>query len=182
MSGWSLQMIEDEKTEFIKTLVGLAAIKPGGNQLTKEAYEIWWAAMKDWALTDFKAAASHLASAVEFMPSPYHFRQLKRAAEKTSGEAWTIALKSCTCWRGGETPGGRIDRAVKAIGGYRAIAMADTETALPHIERRFKEAYEELSDVEETREALPQITLRELQNKVQGKRLGDAVRDLLPSN
>lgn len=152
-------MIDTEKQEFIKILIGLAAIKPGGQQLTKESYEIWWSAMKDWPLIDFKAAASHVAKSAEFMPSPFHFEQLKKAGQKTPGEAWTIALKNCACWRGGETPGGRIDRAAAAVGGYRAIAMANFERDAPHIERRFKEAYEDLADVEETRYALPGVVV-----------------------
>lgn len=151
-------MIESDKQEFIRALVGLASIKPGGQQLTKESYEIWWASLQDWGLQDFKKAAAHLALAVEFMPSPFHFAKLKKASEKTSGEAWAIALAKCTCWRGGETPGGRIDRAAQAIGGYRAIAMADTISALPHLERRFKEAYDDLESVDEVRQALPNLS------------------------
>jgi hypothetical protein len=39
--------------------------------------------------------------------------------------------------------------------------MANTERDLPHIQRRFLEAYEELTDVDSVREALPQIAARE---------------------
>ena len=165
-----------DRAEFLKVLNGLAAIK--GKQLAIEALDLWWMSMQSWPLADFKAAASHLVTSCQFMPTPFDFAQLKRAGEPTAGEAWTEAVASCSCWRGGKSPGGRIDRAVRAIGGYRAIAMADMETALPHIERRFKEAYEELCDVEETREQLPQITLSGLQERISGAKMDEAVPKL----
>jgi hypothetical protein len=158
-------MVEADKSEFIRVIVGLAAIKPGGSNLTKESYEIWWNALKSWPLDAFKTAAAQLASTVEFMPSPFHFNQIKKADKPTSGEAWAIALKNCTCWRTGESPGGLIDRAAAAIGGYRTIALADIETSLPHLERRFKEAYAELEDVEESRETVALIEGRKREDK-----------------
>lgn len=169
-----------DRAEFLKVLNGLAAIK--GKQLAIEALDLWWASMQAWDIADFKAAASHLVTSCQFMPTPYDFAQLRRAGELTAGEAWSLALSHCTCWRGGKTPGGRVDRAVRAIGGYHTIAMADIETALPHIERRFKEAYEELCDVEETREQLPQITLSGLQERISRTKVDEAVPRLLQVN
>src|ERR1700759_829480 len=91
--GTGERMIDADKAEFIGVLVGLAAIKPG-KDLTREAYEIWWLAMRDnWTLEHFKSAASHLASSCEFMPSPYHFEQLRKAARQTAGEAFAQALQ-----------------------------------------------------------------------------------------
>lgn len=160
-------MQSGERVEFLKVLNGLAAIK--GKPLAVEALDLWWMSMQSWPLNDFKDAAAHLVTSCQFMPTPYDFEQLRRAGEPTAGEAWAVALANCTCWRGnGKSPGGRIDRAVAAIGGYRAIAMADQETALPHLERRFKEAYDDLSDVEATREALPNLTQPRLQNNWTG--------------
>lgn len=43
--------------------------------------------------------------------------------------------------------------------------MADVERDLPHIQRRFLEAYEELTDVECVREALPAIASPQLSKK-----------------
>jgi len=170
-------MQSSDRAEFLKVLNGLAAIK--GKQLAVEALDLWWMSMQSWSLADFKAAASHLVTSCQFMPTPYDFTQLRRAGEYTAGEAWAIALANCTCWRGGETPGGRIDRAVRAIGGYKTIAFADTETAIPHIERRFKEAYEELCDVEETREQLPQIAMSDVQKRISRAKLDEALRGVL---
>lgn len=146
-----------DRTEFGRLLVALAAMKPGG-KLTDESLELWWLSMADWSLEDFRAAASHLARSVEYMPSPFHFEQLRKAAQTTPSEAWTVALAFCKHWRDPEVqPDGRIARAAAAVGGLRAIAMADTEKDLPHVQRRFLQAYAELSEVEAVREALPQI-------------------------
>jgi hypothetical protein len=145
-----------DRKKFCSTLNGLAAVKPG-KELTPEALEIWWTAMRQWSIEEFVSAASHLASSVEFMPSPFHFEQLRKASKPTTGEAWKTALERCKQWRKGERLDDAIDRAAATVGGYRAIAMADTETALPHIERRFKEAFQELDDVETVREALPHL-------------------------
>lgn len=149
-------MLPSDRPEFLKVLNGIAAMK--SKPLAVEALDLWWLSMKDWPIDEFKAAASHLVKSCQFMPTPYDFEQLKRAAEPTAGEAWAKALASCACWRGAiPSPGGRIDRAAKAVGGYYAIAMADRETALPHVERRFKDAYAELADIDDAREALPEI-------------------------
>ena len=154
-------MTPADKETFCAILNGLAAIKPGG-KLTAEAYEVWWLAMQDWPLDQFRAAAAHLAKSVEFMPSPYHFEQLRKAARPTAGEAWAKAVASCrTAWtpqgyRGGTSGDPLIDRAVHAIGGYAAIAQCDHDK-LHFLERRFAEHYGSIEDAEDVREALPQI-------------------------
>jgi hypothetical protein len=139
-----------DRPEFLRTLNGVAAIK--GKDLTPEALNVWWGAMAAWSIEDFKAAASHLVSACQFMPSPYDFAQLRKAGESTGGEAWVEVLSGRAL-----VPGSRAARAAQIVGGQQAIRHADIETALPHIQRRFLTAYEELSDVDVVREALPQI-------------------------
>ncbi len=47
-----------------------------------------------------------------------------------------------------------IDAAVRAIGGYSAIAMSRTDQT-PHLERRFCEHYEQIRDANEIRAAVP---------------------------
>lgn len=149
-------MLPTDRLEFVRVLNGLAAIKRV--DLTAEAIDLWWAAMARWSLEDFSASASHLVSSCQFMPSPFDFEQLRRASEPTAAEAWIEALSGCVNWRDpGQLPNGRIARAAAAVGGFRAIAMADMERDLPHVQRRFLEAYAELSDVESVRDALPQI-------------------------
>lgn len=139
-----------DRSEFVRVLNGLAAIK--GKDLTPEALSLWWSAMLRWSIEDFKAAASHLVSACQFMPSPYDFEQLRKAGEPTPGEAWERVLSGARL-----EPGSRTERAARIVGGQYAIRHANVEKDLPFIERRFKEAYEDLSDVDHVREALPQI-------------------------
>lgn len=148
-----------ERPEFLKVLIGLAAIKPGCGELTDEALDLWWASMSSWSLVDFKKAAAHLIASCEFMPSPYHFEQLRRAGEKTPSEAWAIALRACRDWSDpSKLPSGRIARAAACVGGFRAIGFTDIKE-LPWVQKRFIEAYEELGDVEPVRYALPSIAV-----------------------
>jgi hypothetical protein len=146
-------MLPTDRVEFVRVLNGLAAIK--GKELTPEALSIWWSAMSSWSMDDFKAAASHLVGACQFMPSPYDFEQLKRAGEPTASEAWLTVLHGYPL-----KPGSREARAAAVVGGQYTIRMANVERDLPHLARRFKDAYDELSDVDSARESLPQFTDR----------------------
>ena len=133
----------------------MSAIKPG-KDLTTEALDMFWAAMSSWTIEDFRAAANHLAANCEFMPNPYHFNQLRKAAKPTAGEAWAKVLDAVrhSTYANGIDP--LIDRAVRAIGGYRAVGMT-TDDGLPFMERRFAEHFETIEDAESTRESVPQI-------------------------
>jgi hypothetical protein len=151
-----------DRTEFLAILNGLAAIKPGV-KLTPEALTLWWSCMRGWSIADFRAAASHLATSMEFMPSPFHFEQLRKAARLPAGEAWDQARRACgTAVQGGHvTQNGScgdelIDRAVRALGGYGVIAMCESDK-LHFLERRFAEHYDAIQDADDTREAVPQI-------------------------
>jgi hypothetical protein len=162
-----------DRVEFVRVLNGLAAIK--GKDLTPEALDLWWSAMSRWSIEDFKGAASHLVTACQFMPSPYDFEQLRRADELTAGEAWVAVITGQPL-----DPDSRTARAVRVVGGQQHCRMANIERDLPHIQRRFMDVYEELSDVETTREALEEFGLRRLQEKVQGGSIVDeAMRPLL---
>jgi len=152
-------MRPEDKQEFVRILNGMAAVKPGG-ELTREAYEMWWNAMRDWTIDEFRAAASHLVKESEFMPNPFHFEQLKKLQRPSKHEAWGEAMKVCLGWRSGEITGDPgIDAAVAHVGGYRALALCD-ESKLPFLERRFLDVYEELCDVSQKRAALPDLTER----------------------
>jgi hypothetical protein len=144
-----------DRGEFMRTLNGLAAIK--GKDLTPEALDVWWSAMRAWALADFKAAASHLVTACQFMPTPYDFAQLNRAGELTAGEAWVRVLSGAPL-----EPDSRTARAARIVGGQTHVRAANIERDLPHIQRRFMDAYDELTDVDETRHALENTGLRRL--------------------
>jgi hypothetical protein len=91
------------------------------------------------------------------MPSPFHFAQLRKASKPTAAEAWATVLKRCLNWRNVIENPDVIDRAVAGIGGYRDIAMADTEHSLPHFQHKFLAAYAELDGAVTVREALPNL-------------------------
>jgi hypothetical protein len=155
-------MTPNDEAEFGAVLMGLASIKPG-NKLTPQGVEIFWAAMQDWTLPDFKAAAAELSRRIEFMPSPFHFDQLRKAGRLTAGEAWERARRASgsAIQCGQVTHNGTcgdpvIDRAVRAIGGYGVIAMCET-SKLPFLERRFAEHLDSIQDADDTRKALPHI-------------------------
>jgi hypothetical protein len=156
-------MKPSDKAKFVETLMGLSAVKPG-KELSREGIEIFWLAMQDWTLEQFKAAASHLARTVEFMPNPFHFEQLRKQGELTPGEAWERALAWARSGghRGGpmadpsKDPGPQVGAAVAILGGYEAIAMSPQDKTC-FLERRFCEHFEQIQDAHSTRAALPQI-------------------------
>lgn len=141
-------MAPTDKPEFVRVLVGMASLKRV--ELTAEALDLWCAAMSEWSIDDFKAAASHLVKSHEWMPTPYHFEQLRRAGEPTAHEAWENVLGNCSL-----LPGSREARAAAMVGGQYAIRMANVEKDLPFIAKRFREIYDELQDVDSSRRALP---------------------------
>lgn len=124
--------------------------------------DVYWLALKSWQISDFESAVAHLMSTAKFMPRPADFMNLRKAGELTSHEAWTIALNQ---WRTpNDVPADRIIRAAASVGGFKVIAMANIERDLPHLQRRFLEAYDQLSDVEPVREALPQLIANAVEN------------------
>ncbi len=154
-------MLPADREEFLRALNGLAAIKPNA-KLTTEALDMWWLALKDWTIGEFKAAAAHLANSVEFMPNPYHFQQLRKtAAEQSCAEAWTKVRAVVRAMNPDEPTSisPRIDRVIRAMGGYRGLAMTDTDEMYWR-EKRFAELWEELGDVEEARTALPSVAAK----------------------
>jgi hypothetical protein len=154
-------MYPSDKPKFVATLVGLAAIK--GRELTDEAIDLWWLSMAPWSIEDFTAAAAHLIGACQFMPTPYDFEQLRKAGELTAGEAWERVLSGAKL-----EPGSRAYRAAQIVGGQYAVRHADVERDLPFIQKRFQEAYADLSDVDGVRQALPQIAVMDEPKRLMG--------------
>lgn len=154
-------MREADRKEFARILIGLAAIKPGKG-LTPEGLELFFNALADWSIEEFKAAATHLAKTSEFMPNPYHFEELRRAARPTAAECWAEAVEhaSSSAYRAGGMGHPVIDKCVRALGGYVAIAMC-AEDKLHYLERRFCEHFEALQDSVEVRLALPDLSADE---------------------
>lgn len=147
-----------DSKRFAEILTGMAELY--GQSLTQPAIRIYWQAMQDWTLADFEQAASHLAKTAKYFPRPADFNALrKRAGTLTSGEAWAKVLDYCRgAYRDGAglDSGGPIDQAAHALGGYRSIAMHDTD-ALHFLERRFAEHYGAVGEADETRRSVPAL-------------------------
>jgi hypothetical protein len=147
-------MTSNDKLEFLRVLMGLASIKPG-KPLTPEGLEVYWLAMSEWPMDDFRAAASHLAKSVEFMPNPYHFEQLRKGGEDTAGEAWAQVLAVVRRMNRNElvSISPQIDRVVRAMGGYGSLSLMTAEEQ-PWRAKRFTELFGEIGEAEEVREVL----------------------------
>ncbi len=151
-------MDSNDRSEFVRVLNGLAAIKRV--DLTKEAYELWWQCLKDWPIDDFKKAASYLLKNCQFTPTPYDFQQLRKKGEVSAHEAWAMAMHHVEgAWRQGVLGDALIDRVVAMLGGYSVIALTKTDK-LGFLERRFLDTYNDLLDTRVVREALPDLTER----------------------
>lgn len=153
----------DDQAEFVRILNGLAEMKTGA-KLTTQSIDLYWQCLhREWTIEEFRAAAEHLAKAFQWMPNPYHFEQLRRAGELTAGEAWELVLSGARL-----RPGSRAERAARIVGGQWHIRHANVERDLPHIQRRFLEAYAELTDVDEVRARLPEIVAPEYRLALSG--------------
>lgn len=151
-------MQSTDRIEFGKVLNGMAAMRK--TTLIPEALELWWACMSDWTIGDFKTAAIRVLKTTTFMPTPKDFEDLRNAGRQTAGEAFAKAVQtSKSCSQGGymtdnvTSADPQIDRAVRALGGYRCIAMCEVDK-LHFLERRFTEHYEAIQDAGDVREWL----------------------------
>lgn len=154
-------MTPADRHAFIEVVIGFAEIK--GRTLSAPALELYWRSLQHWPLDAFRAAAEQLVRTCKFMPGPDDFENLRKAGRATTGEAWERARKAsgtaiqCGQVTNNGTCGDElIDRAVRAMGGYGAIAMCETDK-LTFLERRFAEHYGQIQDAEDIREAVPQV-------------------------
>lgn len=161
-------MTPGDRQKFVEVVLGFAELK--GKALSAPALELYWRSMQAWSLGDFLAAAEQLVRTSEFMPTPKDFEDLRKAGRPTAGEAWLEARACARGWREREpvrTGDRLIDRAVAAIGGYRAIAMCDMDR-MGFLERRFAEHFEAMQDAEDVRESVPQLAYAD--NRTDGPR------------
>ena len=144
-----------DATAFRNTLTGMFRLY--GQDPDALVLDAYWLALADWSLEEFQSGARHLMQTAKFMPRPADFAELRKAGRPTAGEAWAVALDAA---RGSNYPTDNlaVERAVRAIGGWRVIAMS-TDEGLPFLERRFAEHFETMQDAEDVRHAVPQIAL-----------------------
>lgn len=146
--------LDGDFDEFSEVMLAFAEVK--GKELSKRALKLYFRAMQDWPLAEFKSAALHLLKTHPFgsMPQPGDFEKLRRAGEPTSDEAWNLVISGASL-----PPGSRVWRAAEALGGQQSIRHQDVEKALPFTRNKFIEAYEELTKVDPVREAVPGIAM-----------------------
>lgn len=121
--------------------------------------DVYWLTLRDWSLEDFERACGHILKTAKFMPRPSDFEDLRKAGRMTPGEAFAAAMvvaRDCSPHTRSTSGDPRIDAAAAACGGYFAMGQQETEK-LGFLERRFVEHFESISEVEDTREAVPQI-------------------------
>lgn len=127
-----------------------------GAEIDTVILDAYWLALREWPLDEFEQAASHLLANNTFMPKPADFTKLRKAGEQTAGEAWAEVRAALRRMDYSNPPqiSPRIDRVIRAMGGYRDLALANTDS-LPFREKRFAELWEELGEAEAVRVALP---------------------------
>lgn len=155
-------MTPEDRAAFAEVVIGFAEIK--GKTLSAPAIELYWRAMQDWTIEEFKQAAAYLLRTCEWLPTPKHFEDLRKAGRPAAIEAWAKALAHCEsgAWRRGASSGDpRVDATAAMVGGFERIALCET-TWLGALERRFCEYYETLQDVTDVRSALPALARDEL--------------------
>jgi len=149
-----------DRRKFIEVVIGFAELK--GKQLSAPALELYWRSMQHWPLDEFLLAAEHLVRTSDFMPVPKDFEDLRKATRPTSGEAWILACETARNWRewrpNVSSGDPFVDRVARAVGGYRAIAMHDSDK-LHFLEKRFAEHFDTMQEAGDTREALPDLML-----------------------
>lgn len=157
-------MTPADRKAFLETVVGFAELK--GKALSAPALELYWRSLQHWPLDAFRAAAEQLLRTCEFMPLPKDFEDLRKAGRPRAGEAWAAVLEFV---RGAYSPNfpvrlpvrgpladPLVQRAVNAVGGFRAVAMSDVD-ATQFLEKRFCEHFAAAEDCDDVREAVPQI-------------------------
>ena len=154
-------MTADDYERFRNVITGMARMFE--REVDAQLLDLYWLALRSWPLDEFENTAAHLLGTCRFMPRPVDFNECRQAQLPTAGEAWAQVLDCVkrSDYRRGITPGGAIDAAVQAVGGFAVIGFTDEEK-LGFVERRFSEAYKDAQKVTATREHLPkQITKQE---------------------
>jgi hypothetical protein len=143
---------------FQAVMTGMAELYQ--RELSGPLMDAYWLALADWSLHEFEAGAGQLMKTEEFMPRPVAFNNLRKAGRVTAAETWTEVLEHARHdspnFMNGHVNGlsELANRALRAIGGLHTVAMSDP-TKTTFLERRFTEVYNQLSEADETREALP---------------------------
>jgi hypothetical protein len=172
-------MEASEFSRFKSVMTGMAKVYE--RELDGMLLDAYWLVLKSWSLSEFEQAAGHLMGTSEFMPKPAQFMAIRKAGRPTSGEAWANALQhaASSAYRDGQLGDSVTDAAVRAIGGYVAIAMCD-EDKTHFLERRFAEHFETIQDAGDVREAVPYIVNRSTGQVRVGSSAGKEIEFKIP--
>jgi hypothetical protein len=134
---------QSDYQRFRAVMTGMAKVYE--REIDDALLDAYWLALRGWALPEFERAAAELMRTSEFMPRPAAFDAMRRkAAEKTAAEAWFTSGTS-------EDPTANRAMRIATQGRYVGHIPLDE---LPWVQKRFAEAYAELREVTETRQAL----------------------------
>ena len=153
-------MLANDFPRFQAVMTGMAELYQ--RELSGPLLDVYWLALADWDLTDFEAASAQLMKTEEFMPRPVAFSKLRKAGQVSSAEAWIEVLDHARHdspnFMNGHVNGlsELTNRALRAIGGLHTVAMSDISKTT-FLEKRFAEVYEQMSESEEIRDAVPGI-------------------------
>lgn len=145
---------------FQAVMTGMAELYQ--RELSGPLLDAYWLSLADWTLSEFESAAAQLMKTEEFMPKPVAFNKLRKAGQPSSGEAWIEVLEHARHdspnFMNGHVEGlsDLANRALRAIGGLHTVAMSDISKTT-FLEKRFAEVYEQMSESDEVREAVPEI-------------------------
>lgn len=152
-------MQPQDRKAFLEVVIGFAELK--GKQLSAPGLELYWNAMQDWSIEDFRRAAHTLIRTCEFMPTPKEFNDLRKASQPTAAEAW---------FGSGVSSNALANKAMKIATQGRYVGHIPL-SELQWVQKRFIEVYESLQESAEARQALPApdvISAVEFRSKVAG--------------
>ena len=151
-------MRNDDKAEFAKRLYEMFKAFRKADEFDDDTVAIWWNRLhQDFAIEDFKVAATEMEKISKFLPVIANFFELKRLAEAYSEtDAWGDVLEHLRsgAYRRRGIGDDKIDRAVRAMGGYRALAMRNEDDLTIWGFKRFREHYSDVFASVEREESL----------------------------
>ena len=171
-------MDDADKREFAQTLQGLGEVR--GKPLSKAALSVYWLALSDWDISEFRAVTKYLLTHSQFMPTPYDFEQARKV-DDTADEAWLQVLQAIRTRQhtSATSISPKIDHVVRMMGGYANLSLTNTDDMVWR-QKRFAELYEDANDIEERRTLLDYDRttsgLIGSQNNARGPRLMDFSR------
>ena len=151
-------MRNEDKANFAKRLYEMFKAFRKADDFDDDTVTIWWNRLhQDFDIGDFEVAATELDKVSKFLPVIADFFELKRRAEAyCETDAWGDVLEHLRsgAYRRRGIGDDKIDRAVRAMGGYRALAMRNEDGLTIWGFKQFREHYNDVLDSVEREESL----------------------------